>query len=302
MTFQRIDPKDLNGRQKEVYNFQKSAALLADYGFNCIKLTDDWLGADFLAYRFDGKTTLRVQLKSRLTIDRKYMGQDLWMNFQCRGTWYLVPHDTLVDLVGEATNWLNTSSWVEHHAYSSRSPSLALLEKLSSFALGLDFNRAERQLSDPRDSMESSEDEADTNDGLTGGPRVVAKLWRHPNVERAADVLTRHGYACSIPPSASQSADISAQRPNVVGALLVRAPGRVGIYKKLIGMDLHVVFPDQRGTWYLVPHDKLVDLVGDSTPWLESMSWRERGGYSAKYPSGRLQTLLRRFEMISSRC
>ena len=47
--FQRIDPKGLNGKQKEIYNFQKSAALLADYGFNCIKLTDDWQGADCLA-------------------------------------------------------------------------------------------------------------------------------------------------------------------------------------------------------------------------------------------------------------
>ena len=29
---------------------QKSAAVLADYGFNRIKLDDDWNGADFLAY------------------------------------------------------------------------------------------------------------------------------------------------------------------------------------------------------------------------------------------------------------
>ena len=88
---QRIDPKKLNGKQKEIYNFQKSAALLADYGFNCIKLSDDWQGADFLAHHFDGKTTLKVQLKARLTIDRKYLGQDLWMNFPSAGTWYLVP-------------------------------------------------------------------------------------------------------------------------------------------------------------------------------------------------------------------
>ena len=45
--FQRINTDELNGRQKEIYNFQKSAALLADYGFNCIKLADDWNGADW---------------------------------------------------------------------------------------------------------------------------------------------------------------------------------------------------------------------------------------------------------------
>ena len=99
--FQRINTDELNGRQKEIYNFQKSAALLPDYGFNCIKLADNWQGADFLAHHFDGTTTLKVQLKARLTIDRKYMGQDLWMNFPCRGIWYLVPHDKLVELIGQ---------------------------------------------------------------------------------------------------------------------------------------------------------------------------------------------------------
>ena len=97
MTLKRIDPDKLNGRQQEIYNFQKSAATLADYGFNCIKLTDDWHGADFLAHHFDGTTTLKVQLKGRLTIHRKYVGQDLWMNFPNGTAWYLVPHDQLAE-------------------------------------------------------------------------------------------------------------------------------------------------------------------------------------------------------------
>ena len=75
--FQRINTDELNGRQKEIYNFQKSAALLADYSFNCIKLADNRPGADFLSHHFDSTTTLEVQLEARLTIDRKYAGQDL---------------------------------------------------------------------------------------------------------------------------------------------------------------------------------------------------------------------------------
>ena len=74
MKLRRIDYDSLNGKQKEIYNFQKSAAVLADYGFNCIKLADDWQGADFLAYHKDGDETLRVQLKARLTIDRNTAG------------------------------------------------------------------------------------------------------------------------------------------------------------------------------------------------------------------------------------
>ena len=33
----RVDYRELNSKQKEIYNFQKVAARLADYGFNCIK-------------------------------------------------------------------------------------------------------------------------------------------------------------------------------------------------------------------------------------------------------------------------
>jgi len=43
--FERIRYESLNARQKEIFNYQKLAATLADYGFHCIKLADDWQGA-----------------------------------------------------------------------------------------------------------------------------------------------------------------------------------------------------------------------------------------------------------------
>ena len=63
MELERVDYADLSSKQKEIFNFQKIAGALADYGFNCIKLADDWQGADFLAYHKDGEQTLKVQLK-----------------------------------------------------------------------------------------------------------------------------------------------------------------------------------------------------------------------------------------------
>ena len=66
MKLEKVQYEDLNSKQKEIYNFQKVAAILADYGFNCIKLADDWQGADFLAYHKDGGQTLKVQLKGGL--------------------------------------------------------------------------------------------------------------------------------------------------------------------------------------------------------------------------------------------
>ena len=41
---QKVNYADLNPRQQECYNFQKISAVLAEYGFDCIKLSDDWQG------------------------------------------------------------------------------------------------------------------------------------------------------------------------------------------------------------------------------------------------------------------
>lgn len=136
MKLQRVDYRSLNSKQKEIYNFQKSASLLADYGFNCIKLADDWRGADFLAYHKDGAETLRVQLKARLTIAKKYRGQGLWMNFPVNGDWYLIKHDDLLQIVGEATSWLDSRSWKGGGAYSSGNPSKKLLKRLIDYRVG----------------------------------------------------------------------------------------------------------------------------------------------------------------------
>jgi hypothetical protein len=44
-----ISYASLNPRQKENYNYQKLSALLADYGFVTMRLSDDWRGADMIA-------------------------------------------------------------------------------------------------------------------------------------------------------------------------------------------------------------------------------------------------------------
>ena len=132
---QRIVYADLKPKQKEVYNFHKVAAHLADYGFNCMKLSDDWQGADFLAYHKDHNDTLKVQLKARLTIDKKYIGKDLYIAFPDRNSWYLVEHDILLRLVGEHSNWLNSESWKTEGLYHSDAPNGILMASLSEHVL-----------------------------------------------------------------------------------------------------------------------------------------------------------------------
>lgn len=71
MDFTQIDNDSLSAKQQEIFNFQKAAAILADYGFKCIKLSDDWNGADFIAQHFNTDSFLKVQLKGRLAFDKK---------------------------------------------------------------------------------------------------------------------------------------------------------------------------------------------------------------------------------------
>lgn len=116
----RIRYADLNARQKENYNFQKVSALLADFGFATIRLSDDWQGADFIAQHIDGQTFLKVQLKGRLTFDEKYRGKNLYVAFEDGGTWYLYPHDALLEVVLKSTTIRGTDSWRTHGGYSFR--------------------------------------------------------------------------------------------------------------------------------------------------------------------------------------
>ena len=94
--FQRVPYAQLNSRQKENYNFHKIAARMADYGFNCLRLTDDWQGADFIACHINGETFMKVQLKARLVIDRKYQGKGIHIAFIHGEDAYLYDHDRLV--------------------------------------------------------------------------------------------------------------------------------------------------------------------------------------------------------------
>jgi len=110
----RVEYTELNARQKESYNFQKVAARLADYGFNSIRLTDDWQGADFIAVHINGETFLKVQLKGRLIIDRKYQGKGIHVAFLHGDELYLYDHDALVRFMEDNAKIGTTSvSWHE---------------------------------------------------------------------------------------------------------------------------------------------------------------------------------------------
>ena len=135
MRLQKIAYADLNSRQRENYNFQKVSALFADYGFTTMRLSDDWQGADFIAQHIDGDTFLKVQLKGRLTLDKKYLGKRLFICFPYEGRWYLYPHDELLEHLLATSNIGNTESWSVHGLYSMKIISQPVLRHLTDYLL-----------------------------------------------------------------------------------------------------------------------------------------------------------------------
>ena len=116
MELLKINYKNLNSREKENYNYHKIASALADYGYDCMRLNNDWQGADFIAVHNDGENMLKVQLKARFTIDKKYIGKDIKIGFVEDDVCYIYDHDKMVSNLAERT--LNSKSWQENGLYS----------------------------------------------------------------------------------------------------------------------------------------------------------------------------------------
>jgi hypothetical protein len=133
--FNRIEYKDLNSRQKENYNFHKVAAILADYGYNCMWLNDDWEGADFIACHIDGDSFLKVQLKGRLTLQKKYNGKNIFIAFNQDGRWYVYPHDKLREEFLRIGLMAGSPSWEEKGWYSWPNIPKHLLSHMEQYAI-----------------------------------------------------------------------------------------------------------------------------------------------------------------------
>lgn len=115
-----IDYSELTGKEQEVYNYAKTASVLAEYGFSCNLITADKHGADFIAYHIQSATPYSIQLKgSRPTIAKKYMGKNIWIAYTDRTTNELCiyEHDAAVDLF-EQTDRALTESWATNGQYS----------------------------------------------------------------------------------------------------------------------------------------------------------------------------------------
>ena len=92
-------------------------------------------GIDLLMTRSDATELRRVQLKSRWSIDRKYVGRPIEIAFKDRGRWFLAPHAQMV-IAGEAEGYCRTASWSgEKGMWNVASMSVSLAERMAPFLL-----------------------------------------------------------------------------------------------------------------------------------------------------------------------
>lgn len=118
--FRRIEFRALNSRQKENYNFAKLSSVMADYGFNLLRLSDDWNGADAIAVHISGKNHLRVQLKGTgLVLGEKYRSKSIWIACKSKSQeWYMYPHDEVLAHAGKKLSFLKTDAWRSGRYYT----------------------------------------------------------------------------------------------------------------------------------------------------------------------------------------
>lgn len=110
----KIEYRTLNSKAQETYNFHKMAAILADYGYNCLWLNDDWNGADCIAVHIDGISDFKIQLKGSISFARKYWAKNIYIAFFEQGDLYIYPHDYIL---AQVENNIADNTWLEKGTY-----------------------------------------------------------------------------------------------------------------------------------------------------------------------------------------
>ena len=108
----------------EVINRNTVVSLALRQGVNAFLPVYDG-GVDLFLYRESDGLLRKVQLKGGWTIDKKYLGRDIWIAFPIAGDWHLMPHDAMVKTA--APGVLKSKSWTENGLYYQGHPSKAVI-------------------------------------------------------------------------------------------------------------------------------------------------------------------------------
>ncbi len=116
------------------------------------------------------------------------------------------------------------------------------------------------------------------------------------NFQKVSAVLADYGFTTIRLTSDWNGADFIAQHSDGVTFLKVQLKGRCAFSRDYCGKDLHICFPDG-GQWYLYPHDELLNQI--ETDIGDTVSWKDRGGYSYPTLSKRLRLLLEPYRLVA---
>lgn len=170
-----IDYTRLSGKEQESYNTAKLRSTLADRGFlEGFKVNGDKWGADMLFYRASDGLVLKVQLKGRATLDRHYVGKDIYVAFPSArdDSWYIYPHDEVLEATLALGKLVGTKSWTEKGGWSWPSPPVWLekiLKKWRIYAPEVS-NYSRSHPEEEKSSARSVTDEKSVQQVLTGVP------------------------------------------------------------------------------------------------------------------------------------
>jgi hypothetical protein len=93
----------------EVVNRNALVTVALNQGYNAFLPVYD-NGIDLILHNEATGDTKLVQLKGRWTIDKKYLGRNIWIAFPDRGEWYVAPHD---EMVTHGKKHTETQSWAK---------------------------------------------------------------------------------------------------------------------------------------------------------------------------------------------
>lgn len=128
----------LSNKEQESYNSVHLMKEMSRWGYlESTKINGDKHGADLLFYRAKDADVKKIQLKGRATFDKKYKGKNLYIAFQDKrkNSWYVYPHDVVVQQSLYLSTWAQSQSWEEKGSYSWNSVPQWLAEILEQWKI-----------------------------------------------------------------------------------------------------------------------------------------------------------------------
>ena len=137
----------------------------------------------------------------------------------------------------------------------------------------------------------SDEGEFHTNPGIEGSGQQ-----RIHNFQEVIALLANRGFNCTKSSDRANGTSFTAHHVERGETLSVQLKTRLHIDKKLSNRSLFIAFP-VHGDWYLIEHDKLVDLVGENATYLKTQSWEVDGIYHTTNPNKYLLSAIAEYRL-----